>query len=128
VNSHTLPGGPEFQDDAVAKVYQDFLNLMLRETSVRTVLTWGITDAHTWLNQSRQPWALRADGARQRPLPFDDEYEPTPAFLAMRGTFDAARNTALPVEVPVSHPVSSDPYAPFSVPGSPAPVPPQPRI
>jgi endo-1,4-beta-xylanase len=91
VNSHTLPGGPEAQDAAVAQVYKDYLELVLPEPNVKAVLTWGITDAHTWLNQSKQAWALRADGARQRPLPFDEQYNPSPAFFAMRGAFDAAR-------------------------------------
>jgi endo-1,4-beta-xylanase len=95
VNSHTLPGGPELQDAAVAAVYQNYLNLVLPEPSVKALLMWGITDAHTWLNQSKQPWALRADGARQRPLPFDDQYAPTPAFFATRNAIDSSRKTAL---------------------------------
>ena len=91
VNSHALPGGPELQDGAVADVYKSYLERVLREPNVKAVLTWGITDAHTWLNQSKQAWALRPDGARQKPLPFDEQYQPMPAFFAMRNAFDTAR-------------------------------------
>ena len=78
------------RDAAVAKVYRDYPKLVLAEPNVRCLLTWGITDAHTWLNQSKQPWAQRADGARQRPLPFDDDLKATPAFFALRDLMDGS--------------------------------------
>jgi endo-1,4-beta-xylanase len=125
VNSHALPGGPELQDAAVADVYTRYLDLVLREPNVKAVLTWGITDAHTWLNQSKQPWALRPDGARQRPLPFDEQYRPTPAFFAMRNAIDRARQAAVPQDIlaPGKGAPKGDPFAPFAVPGSPGTVP-----
>ena len=105
VNTRALPGGPELQDAAVASVYQNYLDLVLAEPNVRAVLTWGITDAHTWLNTSKQPWALRPDGARQRPLPFDDQYMPTPAFFAMRNALDGAHgSTGQSIGQPSSQP------------------------
>ena len=135
VNTHSLEGGPEAQDAAVAAVYKSYLGLVLPGPNVKAVLTWGISDARTWLNQSKQPWAQRADGARQRPLPFDDQYAPTPAFFAMRNALDAARQPLVPADI--TAPTNSgskdarDPYAPFAVPGSPGvpasspPVPPK---
>jgi endo-1,4-beta-xylanase len=119
VNSHSLEGGAEAQDAAVADVYKSYLDLVLPEPNVKAVLTWGITDARTWLNQSKQPWALRSDGARQRPLPFDDYYAPAPAFFAMRGAFDSARQSVVPVDITAPPKDQSAPYAPFTVPGSP---------
>jgi len=92
INTHALPGSPEVQDSAVADVYRQYLGLLLPEPNVRAVLTWGISDAHTWLNQSKQLWTVRPDGARQRPLPFDENYTPTAAFFAMRDAFDAGRH------------------------------------
>jgi endo-1,4-beta-xylanase len=118
VNTHALPGGPELQDAAVADVYRSYLDLVLREPNVKAVLTWGITDAYTWLNQSKQAWALRPDGARQRPLPFDDDYAPTPAFFAMRDAYDAAKHTAAFVDAS-GKPKPAETFAPFAVPGSP---------
>ena len=124
VNTRALPGGPEAQDAAVAEVYKTYLDLVLPEPNVKALLTWGITDAHTWLNQSKQPWALRPDFARQRPLPFDDQYEPVPAFFAMRSALDRGRQPLVPTDITTPPKDSKDPYAPFAVPGSPG-VPPQ---
>ena len=125
VNTRSLEGGPEAQDAAVARVYRDYLGMVLAEPNVPAVLTWGITSAHSWLNESKQPWARRADGARQRPLPFDDELQPTPAFMAIRDAIDAARSpAALPGAAPPIDPGSL--YKPFPVQGSPTPQAPQP--
>ena len=41
VNTHSLPGGPELQDAAVAAVYRSYLELVLGEPNVPVVLTWG---------------------------------------------------------------------------------------
>lgn len=91
VNTRGLDGGTEAQDAAVAQVYRNYLGMVLAEPNVTAALTWGITDAHTWLNQSRSDWAKRNDGVRQRPLPFDDDLKPTPAFIAIRAAIDSAR-------------------------------------
>ena len=131
VNTHTLGGGAEAQDAAVAAVYRDYLGLVLREPNVRAVLTWGISDAHTWLNQSKQPWALRPDGARQRPLPFDEEYHPTAAFFALRSAVDSAvrlKGPAAPADGIAPKVDSQPPIRPFAVPGSPAVPAPPPEV
>jgi endo-1,4-beta-xylanase len=123
VNTRTLPGGPELQDAAVAAVYRSYLDLLLPEPNLKAVLTWGISDGHSWLNQSREKWAVRPDGARQRPLPFDDDFQPTPAFFAMRTALDTARQSVVPADMTAPPKSGKDPYAPFAVPGSPAPLP-----
>jgi endo-1,4-beta-xylanase len=91
VNTRGLDGGPEEQDVAVAHVYRDYLGTVLAEPNVPAALTWGITDKQTWLNNTHSEWAQRKDGTRQRPLPFDDDFHPTPAFAALRAAIDAAR-------------------------------------
>lgn len=121
VNTRGVDGGPDAQDEAVAKVYRDYLGLVLPEPNVDAVLTWGITDAHTWLNNARAEWAQRKDGTRQRPLPFDEELQPMPAFQALRSAIDSARPAvqaavpAMPGEI-----APENLYKPFAVPGSPA--------
>ena len=92
VGTSRVEGGLEEQDAAVAKVYRDYLGLVLAEPNVPIALTWGITSANSWLNVANQPWSQpqRKDGARQRPLPFDDGLKPTPAFLALRAALDSA--------------------------------------
>jgi endo-1,4-beta-xylanase len=130
VNTRGVDGGPEAQDAAVAQVYRNYLGMMLAEPNVPVALTWGITSAHSWLNESKQPWAKRPDGARQRPLPFDDDLQPTPAFGAIREAIDTPRPAAAaPRATPAVDPNSL--YKPFPVQGSPGsepatPVPPPP--
>lgn len=125
VNTRALSGGADAQDDAVAAVYRDYLRLVLPEPNVKSVLTWGISDAHTWLNTSKQPWAQRPDGSRQRPLPFDDHYQPTKAFSAMRDALDVPRKSSSPLDLTTQPHTQGDPFAPFAVPGSPKPAPPK---
>ena len=78
-------------DRIVAGVYTEFLSVALENKAVKSVLTWGLTDAHTWLADRRRP---NSDDKQprppQRPLPFDADYKPTPAFFAMRDAFDKA--------------------------------------
>jgi len=124
VNTRGLEGGPEAQDYAVSQVYRNYLGLVLPEPNVPVVLTWGITAAHSWLNESREQWARREDGFRQHPLPFDDDYMPTPAFSALRNAIDSARHL---VAAPASTGPKIDPntlYKPFPVQGSPTTAPP----
>jgi endo-1,4-beta-xylanase len=119
VNTHKLQGGPELQDAAVAEVYKNYLGRVLAEPNVLAALTWGITSAHSWINQSKEPWSVRPDGARQRPLPFDDNLQPTPAFFALRNAIDTAKPLAAQ---PLAAPPAGKPqdlYKPFAVPGSP---------
>jgi len=84
-------------DRSVAATYTDFLNVALESKAVKAVLTWGLTDAHTWLGgfmmrphatDDKQPPA--PPKPPQRPLPFDPNYKPAPAFFAMRDAFDKA--------------------------------------
>jgi len=98
VNTHAVVGGPEAQDAAVAAVFRDYLRLVLAEPNVPIALTWGFTSAHSWLNQGHGGQSRRPDGTRERPLPFDDDLQPTPAFLALREAIDASR-AARPVNV-----------------------------
>jgi endo-1,4-beta-xylanase len=86
VNDRKLTGSPAERDAAVAKMYRDYLTLMLAERNLNVALTWGITDRYTWL---KGPKYGRADGQPNRPLPFDADYKPTPAFYAERAAIDS---------------------------------------
>jgi endo-1,4-beta-xylanase len=94
VNTHAVVGDAAAQDTAVAAVYRDYLRLMLAEPNVPVALTWGLSSAHSWLNDRHGSQSRRPDGTRERPLPFDDDLKPTPAFLALRGAIDAAHQSA----------------------------------
>lgn len=101
VNDKNLPEAVEQRDAAVAAVYRNYLTMMLAQPNVNVALTWGITDRYTWLSGTKHG---RADGRPERPLPFDYDYQPTPAFFAERAAMESRRKVALP---------SVDPYAPF---------------
>jgi endo-1,4-beta-xylanase len=91
VNTHAVVGGAKEQDAAVAAVYRDYLQLVLREPNVPIALTWGLSSRNSWLNQMHGSQTRRPDGTRERPLPFDDDLKPTPAFLALRGAIDKSK-------------------------------------
>ncbi len=77
------------RDKAVAEVYGSYLDTVLRGSEVKAVLTWGVTDKNTWLNGAK--FRSKHPAREQRPLPFDADYRPTPAFFAMRKSFDKAK-------------------------------------
>lgn len=88
VNEKKLEGTEADQDAAIGRIYKDYVTMMVAEPNVTAVLTWGITDRYTWLNG---PKFARGDGRPQRCLPFDADYQPTPAFYALRASLDSRR-------------------------------------
>jgi len=77
------------RDEEVAHVYRAFTGSMLEGKQVKAVLTWGVSDAHSWLNGPK--WRVKHPDRLQRPLPFDSDYTPKPAFFALRDSFDKAK-------------------------------------
>ena len=77
------------RNQLVASRYEQFLDLVLKHRSVIAVLSWGISDKHTWLNGAgfKGP---RKDGAPFVPLPFDAEMNPKPQWNAMARAFQSA--------------------------------------
>ena len=69
----------EIRDRAVARAYYDYLSIVLDEPAVTTIITWGLSDRHTWLSG----FTPRKDGANVRPLPLDREYNRKPAWYAI---------------------------------------------
>lgn len=87
VNEDDLPYNDVAQrDHAIAEVYRNYLDTVLPDPAVKSVLTWGVTDRYTWLNGPTQK--KKQPNRPQRPLPFDDNYQPKEAFFAMRDCFD----------------------------------------
>jgi endo-1,4-beta-xylanase len=90
VSDHKLTGSAAERDATVAKLYSDYLELVLSQPNVTAAVTWGITDKYTWLNHHN----ARGDGQPQRCLPFDADYQPTAAFFAMRNAIDSRHQTS----------------------------------
>jgi endo-1,4-beta-xylanase len=74
------------RDAGVAQVYSTFLNAALQEPAVKIVLTFGLSDRYTWLQEDFP----RRDGAPRRPLPFDENLQPKPAYNAILQAFQNA--------------------------------------
>lgn len=83
VNDQNLPGSVEARDRVVAENYARFLDAVLAQPAVKTVVTWGLSDRYT----SKTTMFSRRDGAPVRPLPFDADLRPKPAALALARAF-----------------------------------------
>ncbi|MBW4651546.1 MAG: endo-1,4-beta-xylanase [Kaiparowitsia implicata GSE-PSE-MK54-09C] len=81
-----LPADVDTRDRMVASVYEDYLSVVLENTEVTTVMTWGLSDRRTWLSGFRP----REDGLGVRPLPLDEDLERKPAWNAIARAFDNA--------------------------------------
>ena len=78
------PPDQTIRDRLVADTYSRFLNAALDEPAVKMVVTWGLSDRHSWAAKSR------SDQLSSRPLPFDADLKPKPAFQAMARAFTHA--------------------------------------
>jgi endo-1,4-beta-xylanase len=82
------PADIAVRDQLIADTYRRFLDAALDEPAVKMVVTWGLSDRHSWIvrrETNEAKW--RKDGLPSRPLPFDADLRPTPAFAAMADAF-----------------------------------------
>jgi endo-1,4-beta-xylanase len=87
-----LPAAVGPRDAAVADVYRRYLDVALSHRAVKAVMSFGLTDRYTWLQEDLP----REDGAARRPLPFDEDLAPKPAYRALaRALCDAPRRRPL---------------------------------
>jgi endo-1,4-beta-xylanase len=84
VNDRASPSDVVTRDQEVADLYKSFLDATLSEPAVAAVLTWGLADASTWLRNMQSADFIRSDGLPQRPLPYDDTYQPKRAAGAVQ--------------------------------------------
>ncbi|WP_160936216.1 endo-1,4-beta-xylanase [Teichococcus coralli] len=78
------------RDAAVADMYRRYLDAVLSERAVTAIVTWGLSDRYSWLRPDFSPVFSRPDGLSTRPLPFDSELRPKPAFDAILAAFRSA--------------------------------------
>ena len=86
VQDGALPAEESTRDRAVADIYRRFLAATLRQPAVRGVVTWGLADSFSWIAGYRP----RPDGLPVRPLPFDVNCQPKPAYYAIAETMQSA--------------------------------------
>jgi endo-1,4-beta-xylanase len=87
VDDQEFPADVAERDPLVAETYRGFLENILRQKSVKAILTWCLSDRDSWL----QGFRPRKDGLPQRPLPFDPDLNPKPAFFALSGAISARK-------------------------------------
>jgi endo-1,4-beta-xylanase len=78
------------RDRQVAEAYRRYLDVALANRAVKAVITWGLSDSDSWITTGRYPQTKRADGQQPRPLPFDADYLPKPAYVAIAEALRAA--------------------------------------
>jgi endo-1,4-beta-xylanase len=82
-----LPPKMSVRDQAIAEVTQRYLEVALDEPAVASLMTFGLSDRYTWLEEDYP----RSDGAPRRPLPFDQQLRPKPAYDALRANLEQAK-------------------------------------
>ena len=89
------PADQTVRDSLVADAYSRFLDAALDEPAVKMVVTWGLSDRHSWIvrhETHESKW--RDDGAPSRPLPFDSDLKAKPACEAIARAFANAPRRA----------------------------------
>jgi endo-1,4-beta-xylanase len=83
-----LPADSAERDAAIADAYRLYLDTALAEPAVAAVITFGLSDRYTWLQEDYP----REDEEPRRPLPFDDELQPKPAYEALQSALEDAQD------------------------------------
>jgi endo-1,4-beta-xylanase len=86
-----LPAANGPRDRGVADAYKRYLDAALQVPAVGSVMTFGLSDRYTWLQEDYP----RDDGAPRRPLPYDDQLRPKPAYDALRTELSQAARRPL---------------------------------
>ena len=95
VTDENAPSDEAVRDRLVADTYSPFLDAALYEPAVKVVVTWGLSDRHSWIvRKETHESKWRTDGLSSRPLPFDADLKPKPAFEAIAQAFAHAPQRA----------------------------------
>jgi endo-1,4-beta-xylanase len=89
VCDRTLSADVVMRDGAVADLTRRYLDMVLDEPSVCSVMTWGLSDRTSWM--LHDPAAYRQDGLQPRPLPYDSHLRAKPMREAIAAAFRGAR-------------------------------------
>lgn len=81
-----LPAQIGARDRTVADTISGYLDVALDEPAVASVITFGLSDRYTWLEEDFP----RKDGAARRPLPFDERLRPKPAYDSLKSGLEQA--------------------------------------
>lgn len=88
VKEASADGPSAARDQRVADETRRYLETMLAFPQVRGVVTWGLSDRHSWL--SEPPQQRHAGAPPNRGLPYDADYRPKPMYQALSETLRLA--------------------------------------
>ncbi len=86
VRDNRIAGDAAVRDAAVASHGRAYLDAVLSCPAVMGVLSWGLSDRRTWLNDSLP----REDKQAQRPLPLDADLQRKPLWTTIAQAFASA--------------------------------------
>jgi len=81
-----LPPAIGPRDRGVAEVYKRYLDTVLEEEAVISVIQYGLSDRWTEENDDNP----RPDGVARRPCPWDTNLKKKPAYYAIRNALEGA--------------------------------------
>ena len=77
-----IEGGPGSEEERLkvqAQYYKDYLNVCLNATNCTAFQMWGLTDKYSWITTPEWGGTPAA-----KPLIYDSDYQPKPAYYALR--------------------------------------------
>ena len=80
VNDVAYSGSIAARDQAVAKLYRDFLTPVLAHKAVKVLTFWQLADRNSWLTYGAKEKGMKR---MPRPLPLDDDFQRKPAWYAL---------------------------------------------
>ncbi|WP_299486056.1 endo-1,4-beta-xylanase [Acaryochloris sp. IP29b_bin.137] len=91
VTDRAFPRAIEQRDRQVAKIYAEYLSVVLQEPAVIALITWGLSDRYIWLKNEQ-----RVDGAPPRPLLLDEQMNRKLAWSAIANNLKATSKRSSP--------------------------------
>lgn len=85
VDDTQLQGSPAQRDNAVAAIYEKYLETVLRVAHPKVIVFWQLSDQNNWIDWEAKsnPSRQRADGAQHRIAPLDTSMQNKPAYNAI---------------------------------------------
>jgi endo-1,4-beta-xylanase len=98
------------RDRRVADETRRFLDIALAEPAVRGVVTWGLSDRHSWLTENPSQAQRAPDGSLllNRGLPYDDQYREKPMYWAVSKSLQRSVELGMAFRGPMKSTVSKD--------------------